>query len=242
MAVKFTDDFEEGDLTDFNSTVDGGDLAANGTAAMVGSYGMEVTLTGTTSSYGINAVTITSNDIRYRLYWDPTNASFADGDTGGMCDVRCDGTWAGETEHTRLDWKFSTANNLEIRAAFQDDESVANYTSWTSVSDAEHYIEILCSRESSDGANDGVGRVYLDGVETGGSQTGIGNFGMFQTIDELRTGITFGQTATVTGSWYMDDIIFRDDATEIGPAGGSDLSINVTPDDIDYYTQGIRVK
>jgi hypothetical protein len=43
---------------------------------------------------------------------------------------------------------------------------------------------------------------------------------------------------------YLDDLIIRDTGGLIGAAGGGepDLNVNITPDDINYYTQGIRVK
>ena len=242
MAIKFTIDFEEEDLSDFNSTDGGADLEANANAAMVGSFGMEVTLNDTSTHFGQKFFTINTNDIRYRFYWNPTSATLTDGDDGGIDGVRCDGTWAGETEHTRIDYKYSIANGVQIRAVFQDDESAALYTDWTDVSDDEHYIEVLCSRESSDGAGDGVGKVWLDGVETGGSISNLGNFGMFQTIDEYRIGISWGQDVGTTGSWYIDDIIFRDDDTEIGPAAEAEgRGRRVTPKQMDIPIQHLAL-
>ena len=241
MALVFTIDFEEGDLTDFDSLANEEDLAANATAAMVGSYGMEVTLDDTSGHYGIKNVTISTNDIRYRFYFDPTDATLSDNDAGGLDGVRCDGTWAGETEHSRVDYQYTIANGFQIQVVFQDDESTSNRTTWTEVSDTEHYIEVLCSRESSDGVDDGVGKLFIDGVETGGSFSNLGNYGMFQTINEYWIGITHGQDVGTTGSWYIDDIIFRDDDTEIGSADIA-LEINIAPDNIDSYTQGVRVK
>jgi hypothetical protein len=240
MALVFTLDFEENDLSDFSRTTNGEDLAANATAALVGNYGMEVTCDDTSIHYGEKDFTNSQVHVRYRFYFDISNLTMADGDAFDFDAITLDGSYSGITNFSYVVVRRSGVN-YEIRANFRDDSASTNFTTWTAFTKASsHYVEFYSKRETADGNNDGIGRLYLDGVETGGSFTNLQNFNIFPTMTRYDFGIKDQDTGT-TSSFYLDDAILRDDDTEIGPAG-ADLNISVDPSDAAYYTQGIRVK
>lgn len=213
----FRIDFEEEDLSDFDSTTGEEDLAANATAAMVGSYGMEVTLDDTADHYGNNALSISTNDIRFRFYIDITPMSMTDGDTLNLQGINCDGTYSSITWFGWVALEFNSPN-YQIRLAVWDDENTGDYTTPETITDGEHYIEVYIHRETTDGDADGTGEIWVDGISKG-SLSNIDNWNIFPTIDNSRFGADDQETGT-TGSLYLDDLIFRDDDTEIGSAGG----------------------
>ena len=105
MAVVFTIDIEEGDLTDFDST-NGTNISVTAGAALVGSYGVDLDMTGTSSHYGLMTGVSTdlsaANNYRFRLYLDPNSVTMADGDN----------IW--------LVWgRDSTPSNMRLEVRFQ---------------------------------------------------------------------------------------------------------------------------
>ncbi|MHA1952187.1 MAG: hypothetical protein ACYSUC_12060 [Planctomycetota bacterium] len=244
MAEILRLDFEEGDLTDFDSTTNESNMAANGTAAMVGSYGVEYTYSSAAPPRGEINTSVTwpvaSGETGYRIYFDPNNLSMGAGDDFYLCYQRCDGTVNAVTSLWEMQL-YESGADYDLQLSAKDDSDATLNLTLTALSDAQHYVEVYCKRATSDVASDGVLQAWIDGVEISGGLSNIDNYDLFQSTNEVRIGVAAGADATTSGTFYLDDIIFRDDNTRIGGAN-PDLSISVTPGDIAYYTQGIRVK
>jgi len=214
-------DFEEGDFTDFDSTANETDMAVNGTAAMVGSYGLDIYLDGNQNiTYGTKALSISTNSIRYRVYADFSNLSLGSGDSWWEgIRINCDGSYNGQTFFSV--WNMAeSGGNLTLSIIVDDDPYNDNFTSVETLSATSHYIEVLITRETYDGANDGTCYLWIDGSPASSNITNLDNYNMFPTIDEIYLGSSASLDATTTGYIYYDDLIIRDDDTEIGPASG----------------------
>ena len=243
MAVILTIDFEEEDFSDFDSTTGVEDLSVIAGAAMVGTYGMNLAINDVDPHYGSNDITVGgATELRARFYIDPNNYTQGGGSGDFRCFlIRCDGTYSSITDFVFISLGYD-GSNYDIFTAFGDDADVNNTTANYTISDDKHWFEIYVKRETSDGAGDGIGRLYIDDLGTPKeSITNLENFNIFPTIDEIRFGGIYGIDSGSSGNIFFDDLIVRDDGTEIGPAGVA-LEINIAPDNIDSYTQGVRVK
>ena len=188
MAIKFTDDFEEEDLTDFDGGLVGGeDLAANAISAMVGSFGLDVTLDDANDHYGVNTLSIGTNDVRFRFYIDTTPMAMTDGDAFTIQTINSDGTYGGVTYFSLVLLYFNDPN-LQIRLAYNDDTNDLVYGALTTISDGEHYIEMHIHRETSDGDADGTVEIWIDGVSKD-SYSDVDNWNIFPTINQTRFGV-----------------------------------------------------
>jgi len=204
-------DLEEGDFSDFDSTVNETDMAVNGSAAMVGSYGLQVYLDGAgTTSYGLKNFTIGTDTMRFRLYFDPNSLSMVPNDTVWVFTVRHSG---GVLFAVRL--AYITDHYETDLYAYTD--STQTNSSNTTLSDGPHYIEVLAVRETADGDADGTADTWIDGI-AGGSLSGLDNYNIFNDIAGSRVGPSYIQVGTPSGYIYIDDIAIRDDSVEIGAA------------------------
>ena len=239
-------DFEENDLSDFDSLVGEEDLAANTTAAMVGTYGMEYTMNDTSDHYGqlgTSLSVLTGNELRIRWYFDPNSVSYPDANDWYHMRVSADGTYSSITLLTRVRVGWNSGTGFFLNCQVKDDADSTLGLTVTDFSDAEHYLEIYTKRESSDGAADGEFRAWIDETQLAGAITNLENYNVFPTYDFFDIGGVGAIDATPSGSVFIDDIILRDTGDRIGQdGGGATLSINVTPSDIAYYTQGIRIR
>jgi hypothetical protein len=215
-------DFEENDLSDFDTTQDAGsNLVANSSAALAGSsYGMEVTFDEFNQAYG--RVTdaspyIQSGQIRLRFYFDPNSVSLASGNGFSIMHIAADGTYSFAVAHMRLEWNGSS---YALEVTVKEDDDSDRLLTVTTFSDLDHYFELLVEQETSDGAANGVCRAYIDGNEVAGGLSDVENFNLFTTMTELRFGACFGMDAGDSGSFHMDEIIVRDDNNEIGAVDG----------------------
>jgi hypothetical protein len=77
------------------------------------------------------------------------------------------------------------------------------------------YLEFYLQRESYDGANDGQAEWWINGVSQG-TVTGIDNYNSFPTMNKFLLGESGSRPASASGTAYWDDLVIRDDDTEIG--------------------------
>ena len=236
MTVLVTVDLEEGDLSDFTSTVNATDLSVGAAGAMVGSNGLSVVQDGTaTSTRGESALTITTNVIRWRFYFDPNGLSMGGTDDHVICHLHGTG---GATTNVGLLYLDNNGGTYQIRLNGYDDAAGHTDTTYTAISDTSHYIECQIERATTDVASDGTVTVWIDGTETAGTVTTLDNYDLFPTIDEIRIGAAASLDTTTTGTYYFDDLIVNDDGSEIGSAVSA-LEVNITP--ATTRVQGVKV-
>jgi hypothetical protein len=206
-------DHETGDLTQYTSTVtDGGDLSVTGAAALVDANGLSCLLDDTTAIYGEKTFTqLTGTHSRLRFYIDPNGLTMADGDIFRICEMR-----DSANERGFVILNYTTADGYRIRSFYVDDSSTNRPTSYYVISDGRHYVEVWFERASTDVAVDGQMSLYIDGVLKE-SLASLDVFDLSQ-ADRVRLGASAGIDAGTSGTLYLDDLIVRDDSTEIGGA------------------------
>jgi len=237
MAQLFRADFEEGDLSDFDNTTNPTDIAVNGSAAMVGSFGGDFIIDGTqTETYVSIDFTVSTNSLGFRFYIDISSLTMGTNENFYIMYVRTDGMHSGQV-NLLFGVLFWNGSNYSYRFRFYDDGGALANIGYNTISDEPHYIEVQMVRETAEGAGDGTAEVKVDGV-SGGTLSNIDNFNLFPTIDELQIGARRFLDAGTTGNLYIDDIIFRDDNTEIGEAPAGGISIPVVMQQMNQYDGG----
>lgn len=205
--ASFIVDLEEGDLTDFDSTVtDGGDLSAHADAANEGSYGLKAVIDDTNAIYGKKEFDNKSR-LRAGFYFDPNGLAMDPGDTFR---ILVDGT---SSDYYLM---LSEASPYELTLSVRLDDDSWSTTAAVAVSDASHWIEIDCYISS--GANDGFCKLWVDSDVTGApdaQNTGLNND--TKDFDDLRVGAVVGLDVSTFGTIYFDYICANDDGASIGP-------------------------
>lgn len=219
MAVVAEIDLESGDLSEFSATVtDGGDLSVTQAAALAGSdYGLQVTIDDTTSIYGyVNlGAPNTSGVVRYRFYVDINSISMQDGDLSEHSLVMITDLTANPISFLMLE--RTEGGQYAFYAVAVDDTGNHHNTQVYPVTDAPHYVEVLCTRASSSVAEDGGTTFWVDGVEAYSTILGVDNYDQFADWQLIIMGAPSGVDPTTSGTFYLDELIVRDDDTEIGP-------------------------
>jgi len=212
----------ETDLSEYDSTVvDGGDLSQDAAAALGGtSGGLKCVLDDTNVIYGHkDFVQLAGTAYRYRFYVDPNGLTMANWDNFMLCALRDGGSTRSDVFLQR-----DNASHYEIAAFVLDDTSTWQSTSYYDVTDAEHYVEILVQYASSDIASDGSLTLWIDGAQ----QEQVGSLDIYDVSQpqDADLGAVFGIDAGTSGTFYLDELVLRDDNTEIGPysAGGGAIA------------------
>lgn len=199
-----TADFEEGDTSDFDAESDAdGDLNAATDAAREGTYGIEITFDDSNAAYGdLNPSSASTTGV-LSFEFNPNSVSMgtneyihiARADSGGAAKWRL-----------RL---FYDGSDYQLYMVHSLDSGTTTSSKYT-ITDGWQHVMMLFVRSSGAGANDGWARLYVDGVEVV-SLTGMDN----DTVswDGSSFGMIDTDVSSPSGSYYMDEI-------RIDPVGG----------------------
>jgi hypothetical protein len=205
----FADGFEAGTLATWtSSSTDAGDLSVAPAAALVGSQGLQALID------DANVLSIVSDHpaaeprYRARFYFDPNTISMASGDVH----VILRGYSGASIVALRVEFGYAAAV-YQIRAGLVNDGSTSTLTSWFSLTDAPHAIELDWRAGSGAGANDGSLTVWIDGLEKQ-TLTGIDNDSL--RIDRVLLGALSSIDPGTRGIYYFDAFESRKQ-TYIGP-------------------------
>jgi hypothetical protein len=191
----FADSFESGDFSAWSaSRIDLGDLAVSPNAAMIGSRGMRAWLDDN------NVIFLTDNSpsaeprYRVRFYFDPNSISMASGDVHNIFN----GYMGTSTAVLRVNFRY-LSGVYQVRAGALNDVAHWTDTSWFSITDAAHAIELDWRAAASPGANNGGVTLWIDGAQTASiismdSDTRVIDFarlGAITGVDTGTRGITF---------------------------------------------------
>jgi hypothetical protein len=216
MAIIIDIDHEANDLSEYTTTVtDSGDLSAAADAALAGtSYGLSVLIDDNTAIYGQYALSSpysTTGITRVRVYFDPNTLTMTHNDQFYMVILYTGATSRVANLNVQMNSGF-----YRVLVTLVDDAAADNNASAVTVSDAPHYIEFMLTRASSNVASDGRLDWWIDGsVQT--AITGKDNYDRFANFGTLRVGAVTGIDTGTRGTLYVDQIVVRDDNTEIGP-------------------------
>jgi hypothetical protein len=222
---------EAGNINEYTGTVmtaAGDTLTANAAASMGSTnYGLEV-YTGTVSAgnltYAYKDFTeITSTEYRYRFYFDP-NSQTAIGVTDRYI---CQAIKVSATRYSEVAVYWNAAGStFKIIASLKDDGGTDRGTAYYAITDAPHYIEVRCKKATGASDNNAELELFVDGVSKE-KRVNIDSYTGFP-VSRMNVGIYYASMTGIT--FYLDEILFRDDGTAIGPTnrGTSALTLPIT--------------
>ncbi len=201
----FADGFESGNTSAWSVTVPKRNaLAVNAPAALLGSFGLEVSMFDTANAYVSDLTPNGENTYRYSVRMDFNTLSYAAGESFLILETRDVGTIG------RFGIEYSTKNGHRIRVMVRDDNGTAHYSPWFMVSSGEQLIEVEWRQSAAPGANDGVVILHLNGNFTTALDC-VDNDS--QVISSTAVGAVRGLEAGGSGSFYIDDFASFDDST-----------------------------
>jgi hypothetical protein len=194
----FANGFESGNLSAWSpNVVDGADLAVSAPAAMKGSQrGMRARIDDNNAIYVTDDTPNAEKRYRARFYFDPNSITMVNGSAHFIL-FAYSGTNNGAL---RVEFR-RTAGTYQVRAALRDDGSIWTSTTFFTISDAPHVLEVDWRGATAAGANNGGLTFWVDGVQQG-DITGIDND--TRRINFVQLGAVSGMEASTVGTYYID--------------------------------------
>ncbi len=217
MATLYDIDMEAGNLSEWTATTtDGGDLSASAPAALAGTnYGMAALIDDTTAIYGSYTITLVgATAFRHRFYFDPNSLTMNSGSGGSFYLFRLATSSSPSNIHHIKAW-WDGANYGVVCSAREDDGTTKDSSVYT-FTDAPHYIECYLTRASSNVADDGECKLYIDNTLKA-TITAIDNYDAWGTVNAGIYGAVTAPPAGTSGTFYMDQIVANNDGGAIGP-------------------------
>ena len=189
-------DMEEGDLTDFDTTV--GNVSATMPSALEGDWGMEINTTPSANSYG--EFTGPTNEVSFTMQTliDPNSLTMANGDVFTVLSARGSGT---SVITIRVDLRSDAIDYMFRATAFLDSGGNVQ-TGLINIVDISQKLRVVWVPSSAPGSDDGFAVMYIDGVNVAILET-IDNDGY--DVDTLRVGAVASLDAGTSGAFYEDD-------------------------------------
>jgi len=149
-------------------------------------------------------------EARYRalFYFDPNSITMSSGDAHYIFY----GNSGSSTPVLRIEFRNSKGSR-QLRAALRNDGSGWSNSSWFTISDAPHFIEIDWLAATFSGANNGSLTFWIDGAQRA-NLTGVDND--TRRIDLIQLGAVSGIDSATRGTYYFDAFESRRQ-TYIGP-------------------------
>jgi Tol biopolymer transport system component len=205
----FADGFETGDLSAWSSSrTDAGDLSPSLSAALTGDYGLQAVIDDNKAIYVTDEKPNAELRYRARFYFDPNSISMKSNDNHYLFY----GFTGTSTVVLRVQVRYSNGS-YQLRAALRNDSSTWMSSSWFTISDASHSLEIDWRAATASGANNGGLTLWIDGTQRA-DLTGMDND--TRRIDRAQLGAVAGIDTGTRGTYYFDLFESRRQ-TYIGP-------------------------
>ena len=193
----FADGFESGNLLAWTSNSnDVGDLSVSTAAALVETKGLQALIDDINSIYVTDDTPNAEPRYRARFYFDPNSISMLSGDTHFIFR----GYSGTSTIVLRVQFRFRSGA-YQLRAGLVGDGSTWTNSSWLTISDAPHAIEMDWRAATAAGANNGGLTLWIDGVQRA-DLIGVDND--TRRIDRARLGAVSGIDTGTSGTYYFD--------------------------------------
>lgn len=245
MSIVFSDDFESGDFSAWDTVPAGGTRnSVTASAGMDGTtYGDEITPTdaGSAASQSLTVFTIVGNTLRLGFYLNKNDIT-----------ALVPGPFAQATVIQVSTFSFpiairiylkDTGSGIFIEYLTHEDDGTDHSSSTGLLASGEVVIEVKIARASTSGSADGEVELFINGSSVD-SITGLDNYDLFADIPNgtLATGAD-NFTGDSTGSFYLDQIVLRDDDTPIYPPVSPSSGFRAMGMDADsgvVYVTGLR--
>ncbi len=197
----FADGFESGDLAAWPAaSTGGGDLAVSPAAALEGNHGLQAVVDDSVGMYVQDNSPDRATDYQASFRFDPNSIAMASGDTHNIFVGR-----SSDADVFRLALRrYNSAYQLALQGL--TDASVFAATSWYSISDAPHTVQIDWRAATAAGSNDGAFSLWIDGVL---KQTRAGIDNDTLVVDEVRLGSISSIDAGTRGVYFFDGFASR---------------------------------
>jgi len=212
----FADSFESGNFSAWSTTVIDPDLSVTSAAALAGSNGLQAFIDNNAGIYLTDNSPNAEALYRARFYFDPNSIRMALNNKHFIF-YGISGT---NTPVVRIELKCTgnTGTSCPATASYQLQASIRNgngwmYSSWFTISDASHAIELDWRASTSLVTPDGSLTFWIDGVQQA-NITGVNNAA--RRIDSIRLGVVNGVNTGTRGTYYFDAFESRRQ-TYIGP-------------------------
>jgi hypothetical protein len=217
----FTDGFESGNMANWStSTIDGGDLNVRAGAMLVGTNSLQAVLDDNNSIFLTDNQPEAERRYRARFYFDPNSISMANGNAhfilygySGVSPIVL------RVEFRRFNHTY------QLRAGILSDADIWSDTSWVTITDASHFIELDWRAATPAGANNGGLTLWIDGIQQA-NLIGVDNDS--HRIDRVRWGTVAGVDNKTRGAYYFDAFASRR-TSYIGPESAGTATATPTP-------------
>jgi len=201
------------DLSEYDRVVVGGGSLARTSAAALGGTagGLAVRLGGTQPIYAqANFAPLGGPRYRFRFYLDPNGLAMNYRSIQNIVALH-------DGEQAQKVWVAMRYRDgsYQIQANTRDDMYDVHQTAWHSISDDEHYVEVLVEYASSHTASDGRVVLWIDS-SLKEPITGIDLYDLAKPA-LLRMGSNWVIQDKTSGTYYLDEFVLRSDGLEIGP-------------------------
>ena len=190
----FADGFESGDLSAWSQAVSY-HLSVTTTAAYTGTYGMQALISDNSSIYVTDWGPFEEKHYRARFYFDPNSITMGNNNNHYIF-VGYDRS---DIMIFRIEFEYSSGN-YRLRSTVKED-SIYRYIGITNIDDNPHAIEIEWQAATAAGANDGVIKLWVDGVQKLSNQALDNDTTQ---VDYVRLGAVFGVDTGTRGTYYFD--------------------------------------
>lgn len=196
----FADDFETGTVSAWASNTNSAGSKVAPAAALVGNQGWQVSIASNTATYLTDNSPNAEARYRARFYFDPNTIVMKDGNAHVIF-----AGYHGTKVVLRTEFRNSKGK-YQVRAGTLDDGGTWKSSSWFTISDASHPIELDWQAATAAGANNGVLSLWIDGM----LQTNVlGIDNDTRRIDAIRLGPSSGIDSGTRGAYYFDDFVSR---------------------------------
>jgi hypothetical protein len=110
---------------------------------------------------------------------------------------------------------YTIVFRLKVAAFGAEDDGTVVDTGWVHITGAERCFEFHLERASSEGAEDGRLRMWIDG-RLKGTASNLDNYDLWSNIAALRMGAVGGVDVRTSGTLYLDELEANDDGSVIG--------------------------
>jgi hypothetical protein len=168
----------------------GGRLSVTSAAALAGSYGLQAQISGGTPIYVADTSPAAESQYHARFAFAPNSAALKSGTTQDLLDA------LSATGGTVFSAQMRSVSGVYQLRAVAATGSLSRASSWYTLSNATHSIEIVWQAASTSGGSNGAISLWLDGTL---KQTVAGVMNGALRVDEVRLGApTISGTASGT--------------------------------------------
>lgn len=187
----FSDGFESGNLGQWPSAVtDGGRLSVSGQAALVGTSGMQAIISSTKPIYVMDTSPAAEATYHARFYFSPNSITLSRNKTQDLFVGR---TASGGVIF-RLQLQYSSGR-FQVRGIILNGNGKTLTTSWYTISNSTHAIEVAWQAASTAKGSDGLISLWLDG-----------------SLKETRSGVA-------NGGYRLEDVLLGPQTIPSGTSG-----------------------